>query len=969
MSTLCEELEALLHQCEDGAGEDDRKFMPFQLLQRVLTPERIGAEVDSIGDIEFFLKTSVTTWIQSHGRRIFAILTLLREGHFITKFMGQAFQGTRFDEKLPFSKEELEAFIPDIAPQFYQRQWEFVSPVWSKNVVHREVPPDVRLPFIYNKRIDRGGFGVVYEIKLHPDHQRTALFPGNKNQRIVRKEFKSIALSRAPTFDSAGSQPESQPGSRSDSMATSENIYAKELRNLSILNELKHPNIIELVTSYTYRGKHNLVFPLMEGGDLGGLLRGTRPELFHRNETFLVALCELSSAIEKVHHYTLDKFDIELMGCHYDLKPKNILIQGSTFVLADFGISRLSSESDQELYSGGGSDYLAPECTDADNEFERKAIDRSSDVWSFGCIISEILTYMKMGPAGVKDFRAKREVQIGSRIISAFHQGYQKDNKAFRDWLCLLEGEPDTFSRNIVHLIRKMTALDRSARPSAKEVTLSLQKSSVQAYYLSVRDLYNLLAEKAGDSFEAYAEYTKIQSWGSVLKLTQENGDDAVASGLTDEMDLVKMYTCLAKIQEELEVTIERFEDSLSPLFSSLRSLGEELYDLLPSELGVIAKRYWEIEMVRSEDLGDLLKTAEGAEVVSNRIATLARIKRMSILVATNDAVPLNPTDTCLKIDHSSLRQRAPFGSHTHAELRTQDGSEKKVLVERVQYHRYETRVLGNLLARIESLSALLNSADKPTDFRILRCSGYIHNPSDCAFSLVFDLPERTRSVPKSLDTVITETYKSRERPTLGSRFNLALTLALSLSGFHKVGWLHKSISAYNVLLLIPSDSAAAKNKNTSGWLEDPYLIGFNRSRQDDTLVFTSGHTETEKVAQYYHPSYTPNPGSQRPYRLHYDYYSLGLVLLQIGLWEGLSKLVKVDGQKALSTREMLDHLLKKRVPMLGHYMGVDYQAAVWACLTEFEELGDTTLQQQDNTAHQLRFEERVINRLRKCRA
>ena len=123
--------------------------------------------------------------------------------------------------------------------------------------------------------------------------------------------------------------------------------YEAELHNLGLLNELKHPNIVELISSYTYKGKHNFLFPLASDGDLNALLtREQRPSLFESDEVFFLALSQLSSAIEMMHNYTLDKLDLRLIGCHRDLKPKNILVHGNTFILADFGISSFKEISE-----------------------------------------------------------------------------------------------------------------------------------------------------------------------------------------------------------------------------------------------------------------------------------------------------------------------------------------------------------------------------------------------------------------------------------------------------------------------------------------------------------------------------------------------------------------------------------------------------------------------------------------------
>ena len=44
--------------------------------------------------------------------------------------------------------------------------------------------------------------------------------------------------------------------------------FETELYNLNLLNNLKHPNIVELLGSWTYRGKYNALFLCAKDGDL-----------------------------------------------------------------------------------------------------------------------------------------------------------------------------------------------------------------------------------------------------------------------------------------------------------------------------------------------------------------------------------------------------------------------------------------------------------------------------------------------------------------------------------------------------------------------------------------------------------------------------------------------------------------------------------------------------------------------------
>jgi serine/threonine protein kinase len=183
------------------------------------------------------------------------------------------------------------------------------------------------------------------------------------------------------------------------------------------------------------------------------------------------------------------------------------------------------------------------------------------------------------------------------------------------------------------------------------------------------------------------------------------------------------------------------------------------------------------------------------------------------------------------------------------------------------------------------------------------------------------------------------------------------LTLAISLSGFHSVGWLHKSISPYNILFFVEGSRQA-------GWLKEPYLTGFNHSRKGDALAFTVGPTTDQIGRKYYHPNYVDTHGPQVWYAPRFDYYSLGLVLLEIGPWQALEDMV-AGKPCAKNPREMLDYIRNKRVPILGHYTRTNYQNTVLACPNGFGSGTSDCL--EDTKTSRVEFEKRVVEPLRRC--
>jgi hypothetical protein len=266
---------------------------------------------------------------------------------------------------------------------------------------------------------------------------------------------------------------------------------------------------------------------------------------------------------------------------------------------------------------------------------------------------------------------------------------------------------------------------------------------------------------------------------------------------------------------------------------------------------------------------------------------------------------------------------------HEQAWLLNDNGTQKgPVLVEHRKLDAHWTGERGKILfERVQKLSKLLSFASNPVDFRILRCCGFKCAPSRLAFTMVYEFPSATGVSadplrPVALRRVFRELRERHKRPLLGDRFRLAHRIADALSQCHKVGWLHKNISSYNILFFVKPESTITDA------LGSPYIVGFNHSRPDDPTEFTEGLPEDSFQLDYLHPDYLQQP---KRYRVEFDYFSIGLVLLEVGLWKPLADLTRdLKGQPPSQVKQKL---LEVEVPQLGYYMGRLYRDCVIACL------------------------------------
>jgi eukaryotic-like serine/threonine-protein kinase len=144
--------------------------------------------------------------------------------------------------------------------------------------------------------------------------------------------------------------------------------FEREARAISSLN---HPNICALYDI----GPNYLVMELVEGETIAARLkRGALPV-----KTALLYGSQILAALSEAHEKDI---------IHRDLKPGNIMIAKSGIKVLDFGLAK-SGQDEVVTASGmvlGTPAYMAPE------QREGKPADARSDIYSFGCVLYEMLT-------------------------------------------------------------------------------------------------------------------------------------------------------------------------------------------------------------------------------------------------------------------------------------------------------------------------------------------------------------------------------------------------------------------------------------------------------------------------------------------------------------------------------------------------------------------------------------------------
>ncbi|XP_014031538.1 serine/threonine-protein kinase ULK3 isoform X4 [Salmo salar] len=158
-------------------------------------------------------------------------------------------------------------------------------------------------------------------------------------------------------------------GKKSLNKVSMENL----LTEIEILKTVRHPHIVQLKDFQWDSENIYLILEWCSGGDLSRFIHSRRllPERVAR-----LFLQQIACALQFLHNHNIS---------HLDLKPQNILLNGSVLKLADFGFASYMSPWDEQSALRGSPLYMAPEMVC------RRQYDSRVDLWSVGVILYETL--------------------------------------------------------------------------------------------------------------------------------------------------------------------------------------------------------------------------------------------------------------------------------------------------------------------------------------------------------------------------------------------------------------------------------------------------------------------------------------------------------------------------------------------------------------------------------------------------
>ncbi|CAF3276669.1 unnamed protein product [Rotaria socialis] len=182
------------------------------------------------------------------------------------------------------------------------------------------------------------------------------------------------------------------------------------LAEASIMKRLRHTNLIQLFAVCTIEEPIYIVTELMKNGSLLDYLQSSRGR-----QLKMSALIYMATQIARGMAYLEQQNYI-----HRDLAARNVLVgESNTVKIADFGLARIIKDETEE-YAGGMYEakegtkfpikWTAPEAA-LYNRFTVK-----SDIWSYGILLTELVTFGRTPYPGMTNAEVLRQVDQGYRL-------------------------------------------------------------------------------------------------------------------------------------------------------------------------------------------------------------------------------------------------------------------------------------------------------------------------------------------------------------------------------------------------------------------------------------------------------------------------------------------------------------------------------------------------------------------------
>ncbi|OAP54309.1 hypothetical protein AYL99_11410 [Fonsecaea erecta] len=405
----------------------------------------------------------------------------------------------------------------------------------------RNFPSGTRLPFLSEGSPKSGSFGTVSKVEVHPEYL------GDDVKELI-KDYAGGQLVSPSADQKFFIARKMIQGTRGQTL---ENSVQMERDFLDVIRQQKEgkENLIDLIAFYTFGDEINMLFPYVELNLHDILYHGQLPRHLTQkqfpDDWISSGIRGMAQGLCTIHHpqMMLDN-DREIVGFHFDLKPRNVLITwDGTFKITDFGqalikVVRIGIEQyGGDGYRGGDPEYAPPESMPSRQLVESRHMGLTNstsngrpdsrdlfkyDIWSLACIMVQLHTYVCLGNVdAVTRFDEDRRMHSPGSEVAPYHVDgnlgpdlnpavAMQLNKILAHSLTVESPALHTYMKELVTTMSQMLGINPSDRPTSGEVAERL--TVIVNDYLAARNDPSgvLLAANNDDLREVPSDYVEV---------------------------------------------------------------------------------------------------------------------------------------------------------------------------------------------------------------------------------------------------------------------------------------------------------------------------------------------------------------------------------------------------------------------------------------------------------------------------
>ena len=243
-------------------------------------------------------------------------------------------------------------------------------------------------------------------------------------------------------------------------------------KEIAILKEFDHPNIIKLYDYFNTPNSFYLIMEKCNGGNLYfKILERINLEKMFDEKILSEVFKQIISAINYCHDEGV---------CHRDLKPENICflnlgnMENNTVKIIDFGFGRVISPKEKLKTKVGSSLYMAPEVL-------KHKYNEKCDIWSIGVILFFIIS-------GKPPFFGENEMEIQKKILSI-------DYKFDDTWKNVSDDVKDLISHMLVKEDQRYSAKQALEHPWIQKYKKNEINTEINVNQINQLKLYQKMDE------------------------------------------------------------------------------------------------------------------------------------------------------------------------------------------------------------------------------------------------------------------------------------------------------------------------------------------------------------------------------------------------------------------------------------------------------------------------------------------